>query len=255
MPSGDALSENKLKRSQYCNGKGYEEHVVAMGIGGPVRIFASHDNEFPPSKLAATVTETKGKWVVKLDDRPAEEVYRRLRGMKADEKLTSDWQHPIGVVISPQKVYLRMILNWVGADGKDKDGQDAGAPPGSLRFVSPVVKGTKVRCLAGGDDARAIVASARRGVSEAVADAQAAGYAPALALISNCCARGMRLRTFRKANDDEVTEAILPALGANVPVFGFYAWGELGRIRGEYQRLDHQYQQHTFVTSVVAVER
>ncbi len=97
-----------------------------------------------------------------------------------------------------------MILNWVDADGKDKDGRKADAPPGSLRFVSPVVKGTKVKCLAGGGD--------------------------------------------------EVTEAILPALGANVPVFGFYAWGELGRIRGTYQRLDHQYQQHTFVTSVVGLE-
>jgi len=252
MPSGDALSENKLKRSQYCNGKGYEQHVVAMGIGGPIRIFANHDNEFPPSKPAATVTETKGKWVVTLDGKPAEQVYRKLRGMKATEKLTSDWQHPIGVIIAPDKVYLRMILDWVGADGKDKAGKKADAPPGSLRFVSPVVKGTKIKCLAGGSDAKAIVASARRGVAGAVADAKAAGCAPALALISNCCARGMRLRTFRKGNDDEVTEAILPALGKNVPIFGFYAWGELGRIRGTYQGLDHQYQQHTFVTSLVA---
>ena len=254
MPSGDALSANTLKRSQYCNGKGYENHVVAMGIGGPVRIFADHDNEFPPSKATATVTKTKGKWVVTLDGKPAEEVYRKLRGMKPDEKLTSDWQHPIGVVIAPEKVYLRMILNWVDASGKDKDGKKADAPPGSLRFVSPVVKGTKIKCLAGGDDARAVVASARRGIAAAVADAKAAGQEPALALISNCCARGMRLRTFRKGNDDEVVEAIRPALGADVPIFGFYAWGELGRIRGTYQGLDHQYQQHTFVTSVVTTK-
>ena len=254
MPSGDALSENKLKRSQYCNGKGYEQHVVAMGIGGPVEVFANHDNEFPPSAKTAAVTEIRGKWVVKLDGKPAEEVYRKLRGMKADEKLTSDWQHPIGVVIGPEKVYLRMILNWVDAEGRGKDGKAADAPPGSLRFVSPVVAGTKIKCLAGGDDARRIVASAKEFVAEAVTDAKAAGGAPALALISNCCARGMRLRTFRKGNDDEVPEAIIPALGPGVPIFGFYAWGELGRIRGEYQQLDHQYQQHTFVVSVIAVK-
>ena len=255
MPSGDALSENKLKRSQYCNGVGYENHVVAMGIGGPIEVSSNHDNEFPPSEQTAVVTETKGKWVVKLDGKPAEEVYRKLRGMKADEELTSDWQHPIGVVIAADKVYLRMILDWVDKDGNGREGQPAGAPTGSLRFVSPVVKDTKIKCLAGGDDAWAIVASANRGLAAAVADAKAAGNVPILALVSNCCARGMRLRTFRKGNDDEVTEAILPAIGPGVPVFGFYAWGELGRIRGRYQGLDHQYQQHTFVTAVVTMKK
>ena len=153
-----------------------------------------------PEALAQLVADG-GSAEVWIDGKPAEAVYRKLRGMKADEKLTSDWQHPVGVIIAPEKVYLRMILNWVGADGKDKDGKAAGAPPGSLRFVSPVVKGSKIKCLAGGDDARAIVASARRGVAGAVADAKAAGCTPALALVSNCCARGMRLRKFRKGGE------------------------------------------------------
>ena len=255
MPSGDALSENKLKRSQYCNGTGYEHHVVAMGIGGPIEVFANHDNEFPPCEQTVPVTETKGKWVVTLDGKPAEEVYRTLRGMKGDEPLTSDWQHPVGVVIAPEKVYLRMILDWVDKDGKDRKGEKADAPPGSLRFVSPVAKGAKIKVLAGGSDARAVVESARKAMDEAVAAAEAKGEKPALALISDCCARGMRLRKFRTGSDDEVTEAIRPALGSGVPIFGFYAWGELGRIRGTYQGLDHQYQQHTFVTSVIAVKQ
>jgi hypothetical protein len=87
-----------------------------------------------------------------------------------------------------------------------------------------------------------------------VAAARKAGDKPALALLSNCCARGMRLRTFTKGGQDEVRQAILPALGGNVPVFGFYAWGELGRIQGRYQGMTHQYQQHTFVSAVVGVK-
>jgi len=78
---------------------------------------------------------------------------------------------------------------------------------------------------------------------------------PALCLLSDCCARGMRLRTFRKGNDDEVKEAIAPALGAGVPIFGFYAWGELGRIQGDYQGMKHQYQQHTFVSALVGLKK
>ena len=75
-----------------------------------------------------------------------------------------------------------------------------------------------------------------------------------LAMVSNCCARGMRLRTYREGNDDEVIEAILPALKTEVPVFGFYAWGELGQIKGSYEGLKHQYQQHTFVSALVGVK-
>ena len=54
---------------------------------------------------------------------------------------------------------------------------------------------------------------------------------------------------------EEVKEAILPALGKGVPIFGFYAWGELGRIQGDYQGMDHQYQQHTFVSNMVGIKK
>ena len=255
MPFGGDPQHPKVENAQYISGKGYANHVVAMGVGGPIEIFFNHTNEFKPSAKTATVTKADGKWVVTLDDKPAADVYRELRGMKTEEKFTSDWQHPIGVVVAPDKVYLRMILDWIGADGKDSGGKASTVPAGSLRFVSPVVQGTKVKCLAGGDDARAIVASASEGIKESVAAAKAAKAAPALAMISNCCARGMRLRTFRKGNDDEVPEAILPALKTAVPVFGFYAWGELGQIRGEYQGLKHQYQQHTFVSALVGIKK
>jgi hypothetical protein len=175
--------------------------------------------------------------------------------MKPEEQFSSDWQHPIGVVVSPDKEYVRMILNWVGPDGKDKDQKESDLPVGSLCFVAPVVKGTKVKVYAGGDDAKAIVTAANNGVGEAMAEAAQAGAKPALCLLSNCCARGMRLRTFREGNDDEVTEAIIPAMKQEIPLFGFYAWGELGRIKGQYQGLSHQYQQHTFVSAVVGIKQ
>ena len=51
-------------------------------------------------------------------------------------------------------------------EGKDKDGKQTDLPAGSLAFVAPVDKGTKVKILAGGRDAKAIVSSARKGISE-----------------------------------------------------------------------------------------
>ncbi|MHC4500868.1 MAG: FIST N-terminal domain-containing protein, partial [Planctomycetota bacterium] len=250
----DDMAAADLAGAQFYNGTALKGYVVAMGIGGPIRTFGNHNNEFKASQKTVTVTDTRDKWVISFDGKPAAEVYRELRGMKPDEQFTSDWQHPIGVVVAPGKEYVRMILNWVGPDGKDKDGKETDLPAGSLSFVAPVVKGTKVKVFAGGDDARAIVSAAADGVGETMKEAKKAGVKPVLCLLSNCCARGMRLRSFRQGNDDEVTEAIIPSMKKEIPLFGFYAWGELGKIKGQYQGMGHQYQQHTFVSAVVAIE-
>ena len=251
----DDMAASDLAGAQFYGGKPLKGYVVALGVGGPIKAFGNHTNEFKPSEQTATVTATKDKWIITLDEKPAVDVYRELRGMADEEELTSDWQHPIGVVVGENKQYLRMVLNWIDAEGKDKDGKASELPPGSLCFVAPVVKGTKIKCLAGGDDAPAIVATAKQGIAETMQQVRDAGAEPAVCLLSNCCCRGMRLRTFREGNDDEVTEAILPAMGKEIPLFGFYAWGELGRICGQYEGLSHQYQQHTFVSTVLAIEK
>ena len=253
MPD-DMASAGGLAGKQFINGEALKGHVVALGVGGPIANFGNHANEFTPSAKTATVTKTKGKWVIELDGKPAEGVYRELSGMKVDDKLTSDSQHPIGVDLGGGKNYTRMVLNWV-KDGKDAKDKKADVPDGSLMFVAPVVEGTKVFCLACQKTPGPIIESAKTAVTESVAATKAASVEPALFLLSNCCARGMRLRTFRQGSDDEVKEAILPALGKGVPIFGFYAWGELGRIQGAYQGMDHQYQQHTFVSNMVGIEK
>ena len=38
-------------------------------------------------------------------------------------------------------------------------------------------------------------------------------------------------------------------------IFGFYAWGELGPIAGEFGGLPCMYQQHTFVSAVLTEEK
>ena len=253
MPD-DMESAGGLAGAQFKDGEAMKGHVVAVGIGGPIDAFGNHTNEFKPSDETVTVTQTKDKWIVTLDGKPAEEVYRKLRSMKADDELTSDWQHPIGVIVSQGKQYVRMVLNWVDKEGNGKDGKKVDAPSGSLCFVAPVVKGTKIKVLCGGDSAPSIVAAAKEGVEETIKEVKKAGDKPALCLLSNCCARGMRLRTFGEKTDDEVDQAIAPVLGDKIPLFGFYAWGELGRIKGKYQGLSHQYQQHTFVSAIVGIK-
>ncbi len=227
---------------QFLDDETLDGCVVAMGIGGPIGVHANHTNEFTPSDETVTVTKADDKWIYEFDNKPATDVYRELRGMAAEDDFTSDWQHPTGVIVADEKVYLRMVLE----EDKEKKG---------LRFVAAVPEGTKVKILIGGFDAEAIVEAAREGITESL---EKAGDAkPLLALLSDCCARGGRLRQFRKSDECEVKLAIAPALEGkgDVPIFGFYAWGELGPIAGEFNGLPCMYQQHTFVSAVLTEEK
>jgi hypothetical protein len=118
MPDDMAMAD--LAGAQFHNGKALKGHVAAMGIGGPIQTFGNHTNEFKPAQRTVTVTETKDKWVISFDGKPAANVYRRLRGMKPEEQFSSDWQHPIGVVVSPDKEYVRMILTGSDRTAKTK---------------------------------------------------------------------------------------------------------------------------------------
>ena len=228
---------------QFIDDEVLEGHVVAMGIGGPVAVHANHTNEFELSEKTVEVTEADDKWILTFDDRPAAEVYRELRGMEPEDPFTSDSQHPIGVIVTDdeKKVYLRMVLE----ERKDD---------GALRFVAAVPEGTKVKILIGGFDAKAILDSAAEGITESIN--KAGDAEPLVAILSDCCARGGRLREFRSAGECEIKQAILPALGdkAGFPIFGFYAWGELGPIAGDFAGLPCMYQQHTFVSAVLTEE-
>lgn len=256
---GNCMPNNHLtddrRGVEFIDDEALSGHVVAMGIGGPVAVHANHTNEFSPSEETVTVTKAEDKWVVELDGQPAEDVYRKIRGMPPDEQFTSDWQHPIGVVVTPVKVYLRMIMNWIDRDGRDRFGIPSAMPPGSLEFVAAVPVGTKVKILKGGKDPEAILESAKEGTVESL---QKAGKGkPLLALLSDCCARGMRLRELSKVDRCEIREAILPAISSQgkLPIFGFYAWGELGPIAGQFNGLPWMYQQHTFVSALLTEEK
>lgn len=225
---------------QFIDDESLAGHVVAMGIGGPIAVQANHTNEFIPSEATVTVTKADGPWVYEFDGRPAPEVYREIRGMEPDDEFSRDWQHPIGLVVGQDKVCLRMVLE----EDKRKD---------ALKFVSAIPEGTEVKILLGGADPKAILDSAATAIKESLAEAGDA--TPKLLLLADSHARGDRLRMFGVGNECEVQRAILPALGEEqVPIFGFYAWGELGPIGSEFDGLPCMFQQHSFVCAVVTEE-
>lgn len=255
---GNGRDLRGLSGVQYYNYEILANHVVALGLGGPIGVVSGTATEFQPVGEPVTVTQVADfdpKVVLRFDGRPAPQVYRERRGMPEDEKFTSDAEHPIGVITRPGSVYVRQVLGAyplaremtpraVESDPYFKKIDDSVQ---GLRFVAPVPVGTKAYVLKGGRSAARIYESANQCFSEMLA-AVPEGKKPMLGLVSSCITRNSRINRFTDRTGDEVYGGILPAMGtAHFPLLGFYAWGEIGHINGEYQGLPYQYQQHSFV--------
>ena len=239
-----------LEGAQFFNGKKLEGYLVAMGIGGDISVTQGRTHEFIPSRETLEVTEAANKWVISLDDKPAGDVYRKIRGMNSKSKLTSDWLHPLAIELPGGELYLDMILNWVDAFERDKDARIPGLPRGSLRVSSVLEPGTKVRVLSGGNSGSAIVESARQCVMESI---QKAGGTPILLMASSCCMRGTRLRAYRRHELDEVRDGVLVAMKDHpFPVFGFYSFGAIGPLGGDYKGLSTRFQQNMFMSVIIS---
>ncbi len=259
---GNGRGLRGLAGVQYYNDEILTNHVVALGLGGPISVVYSTSTEFQPVGEPVTVTKVADfdpKIVLEFDGRPAPEVYRERRGMPADEKFTRDAEHPIGVITRPGSVYVRQVLGAYPLQSEMVERAIASDPyygklddsVRGLRFVAPVPVGTKAYVLKGGQSATRIYESANQCVSEMLA-AVPEGKKPMLGLISSCITRNSRINRFTNATGDEVYGGILPAMGTSpFPLLGFYAWGEIGHINGEYKGLPYQYQQHSFVPILI----
>lgn len=243
-----------LEGMQFNNGTPFVGQIVTMGIGGPVRIYTNHISEFRPVEQVVTVTGAVGNWVTRIDGAPAAKVYRKLTGMADNEFFSRDCRHGVGVVLPSQKMYVRMIRNWVNPNGRDSFDNVSPLPPGSLRFDSPIVVGTQMKILYDEGTINGILDSAKLSVQQSLNCVRKTSYRPALVIISDCCTRDMRRRFFGGKEIDEAKAITGVMKPDKFPLFGFYAFGQIGPIEGSYRRMNHQFQQHTIISALIAVE-
>lgn len=244
------------KGIQFKDGKTFQKNVVAMTVSGPIKFYGDHTTEFKPAGAPAKATKVDGKWILELDGKPAAQVYRERRGMKPTDKFTADDEHPIGVVVAPDldRRYNRMILEWKDAEGKTGDDVKPGTET-ALRFITAIPEGSTIQVMDYPGTSKAINESAKLAVEDML---KRAGKAtPLVILSSDCCARGSRLKDFSKhegKDADEVKNGIVPVTKGKIPFFGFYAYGEIGPIRGPFLGLNYEYQQHTFVGLTLVID-
>ncbi len=223
--SGD--EQEFVQTFQYLGDKTYSKSVVALGISGEFSFGVGVRHGWIPIGVPMTVTKSDGSLIQEIDGQPAIRVYEDHFG-KEKARVLQDTEGVASV---------RSVLTYpFGISTKDRQNEIL------IRFATDVLDDGSIRCAAEipeGSEIRLMIGSKEEAV-EAAQDAAdkskkgLVGKEPKAAIIFNCIARK---NLFGEEARDEIN-AIRESIGANVPMIGFYTYGEQAPIDGVTQNMD-----------------
>ena len=213
---GSADNLHFKKSVQILNDQVHRDAITGALIASDSPQGISLRHGWEPTGRNLVVTKAEGKTVKELDGQPALELY--MNSLNEDVKNFDFSQfygfasgHPLGIPMATGEYIVRDPLS-------------ASVEDNSITFVSEVPENSIVRIMAGSKES--LLAAS----SEAASEAKEAldGKSPALILIADCVSRLLYL------GDHAQTEisAIGTSLGGDVPMLGFFSFGEIGIEKG-----------------------
>jgi hypothetical protein len=237
---GSAGDDFRFKETyQYEGGQVRTGDIVGIGLTGDFSFGIGVKHGWGVLGVPSKVTKAEGHIVHEIDDRPAIELYEKYFGDKAralrDETLaTLAVTYPLGIKSETGEEYLIRDPMFVGENG-------------SLTCAAEIPEGAEVRVMMGTRESA--IEMARKAAEKA--RAELGGKPPKAILVFNCIARkkllGMR--------SGEEIAAIQSVLGNDVPLIGFYTYGEQAPIEGEtrnIERCNTVFHNETVVIYVIA---
>ena len=223
---GGALGDeaNFKKVYQYYNGKVYNDAVVGMMIiGDGFDTFTSVGSAWKSIGNRFKCTKAEGAVVQSFDNRPALDVYESFLGKTRSKKLPAiGLEYPFGMI--DEKATIRgkeyfQIRCPLAVDRKNKTVTLAAAIPE-------------------GKDVTMTIASRQDVINNAIIVAQRLkndikGKKLKMILLFSCVACKMVLGI--KVSDE--LKAVRKVLGENIPILGFYTYGEIGPIDKKVRQL------------------
>ncbi len=149
------------------------------------------------------ITKSEGNVLYELDGKPALEVYKQLLGSQATKLPGSALLFPLQIEASEQGAVTRTILSI------DEE-------TNSMTFAGDMPEGKRAVLMNSNKDN--LINSAERAGADALTSSGAQ-----FALLVSCVGRHMVL----KEDSEKEVAAVRRAIGSDVPVHGFYSYGEL----------------------------
>lgn len=191
--------------------------VVGVGISGTFSFGFGVKHGWRPVGLPLTVTKAQGTLLQEVDGKPALTIYQEYFGKEASELIKEPlarmaYTYPIGLSVEGSEELL--IRDPVVANEK-----------GEITMAAAIPQGTTIRLMIGDRD-KAIEAAQD---AAKTALAQLEGHKPRFILMFNCMARNKLLGV----RCSEENQAVQDIIGKEVPMIGFYTYGEQGPLLGK----------------------
>lgn len=219
--SGDDFAFKKTY--QYLNDKVYSGAVVGLGLAGNFKIGIGVKHGWIPVGEPMKVTKSVGAVVHEINGAPAVKVYEDYFGEEEASVLRTDIlarlaiTYPLGMKVTGSDELL--IRDPISVDAK-----------GSITCAAEIPEGSEIRLMMGSREEAVRVAK----IAAEQAMAQLEGGVPKAVIIFNCIARN---KLFGENSGEEI-DAIQEVVGKDIPLMGFYTYGEQAPLGGEIRNIE-----------------
>jgi hypothetical protein len=204
------------KTYQYYNDQVLSNAMIGIGLSGKFSFGVGVRHGWEPIGLPMKVTKAEGAKLIEVNNRPALSIYEDYFGKKAEELIKEPiakmaYTYPLGMGVEESPELL--IRDVVIANEK-----------GEVTCAAEIPEGSEIRLMLG-DPEKAIQAAKEAAEGALV---QLKGAKPKVTFVFNCVARHKLLG----ARIGEEIAAIQNVLGKEVPLIGFYTYGEQAPLGG-----------------------
>ncbi len=218
----------QLKGTHQFFGRGrYSDSVPILLFSGPLVCSIAVASGWKPMGEPGLVTRSDGTLVHEIDGRPAMDFYRRRLG----EQSVPGPENPLAILDDEGRVECLRAT----AEPHVRDS-------GAINYLGDVREGAMVQITIA--DRSGILEGCKESVHKAFAG-YPHGKHPAAALFFSCAARKLLLGT----QTGEEIRIVTSIIGAEVPVCGFYGYGEIGPVRSNDGK--SKFHNETFVSVIL----
>ena len=216
IAGGTAGDGGDFKRTfQYLGNRALTNSIVAVAFQGQFGFGTGTACGWFPVGIAKKVTRAVGNVVYELDGQPALQAYERFLGKHAEHLPAVGVEYPLGLLNSDSEAEEEDYFLCRATMGVDRQ-------EGAIIFAGDVPEGSLVKMTIGNEED---IIKAAKGAAQSAIDRlrqTSQELKPQAIFLFSCMARKIVLGT----RTDEEILAVQESVGKDVPIIGFYTYGE-----------------------------